>query len=136
MDSFQFDLAAAKGGNSLNPFLTAAPTITPGSKDSGASDIADVIRKFKRARKAHAIVMSLAFVLLFPMGAIVIRIFSFDGLIWVHAGMQLVAYMMAIAGLGLGIHIALKPERQVRPHFLPQKQPCSQAHPTHAVRID
>lgn len=118
MDSFQFDLTVARGGNSLNPFLTATPAAlapAPGSSDSGESNIADELRKFRRARKAHAILMSLAFVSLFPFGAIIIRCLSFPGLVWVHAATQLFAYAMAIAGLGLGIFIALKPERKVRP---------------------
>lgn len=119
MDSFQFDLTAAKGGNSLNPFLTATPIPASGSQNSGSSNKANEIKNFKRARTAHATVMALAFVLFFPLGAISIRIFSFQGIVWVHAGIQLFAYMMAIAGLGLGIFIAQKPERKVRSPLIP-----------------
>ena len=60
--------------------------------------------------------MSLAFVIVYPLGAILIRLFSFSGLIWVHAATQIFAYMMAVTGLGLGVYIALKPERQVCTH--------------------
>lgn len=63
---------------------------------------------------AHGVIMGLAFALVFPLGSILIRIFSFPGLLWVHAGTQLFAYVLSIVGLGLGIYIALKPERGVR----------------------
>ena len=55
--------------------------------------------------------MGLAFALLFPSGAIVVRLFSFKGLVWVHAGAQMLAYALAIAGLGLGIYISIWPSQ-------------------------
>lgn len=55
--------------------------------------------------------MGLAFALLFPSGAIMIRLFSFKGLVWVHAGTQMLAYALAIVGLGLGIYIAIWPSQ-------------------------
>ena len=55
--------------------------------------------------------MGLAFALLFQSGAIVIRLFSFKGLVWVHAGAQMLAYALAIAGLGLGIYISVWPSQ-------------------------
>jgi hypothetical protein len=65
--------------------------------------VEELIAKQNRMFKAHGIVMGIAFVLLLPIGAIIVRIFSFPGLVWVHAGTQVTAYMMAIAGLGMGI---------------------------------
>ncbi|KAI9820257.1 MAG: hypothetical protein M1827_005879 [Pycnora praestabilis] len=52
---------------------------------------------------AHGLIMALAFVIFFPLGALTIRLLSFPGLIWLHAGAQIFAYIMAIAGVGLGI---------------------------------
>ena len=34
-----------------------------------------------------------------------IRVFSFTGLVWVHAGIQLLAYTLGLIGMGLGIWI-------------------------------
>lgn len=55
---------------------------------------------------AHGVIASLAFVLLFPVGGILIRLFSFRGLIWVHAGLQAVTYVLYIVAFGLGIYMA------------------------------
>ena len=57
--------------------------------------------------------MGFAFAFLFPIGAIIIRTASFRGLVWVHAGIQIFAYLLALAGLGLGVYIAIVPESQV-----------------------
>ena len=61
----------------------------------------------------HGTVMGFAFAFLFPLGAILIRVASFRGLIWVHAAIQSLAYALALAGLGLGIYIAVYPDSQV-----------------------
>lgn len=61
----------------------------------------------------HGTVMGLAFAFLMPLGAILIRVASFRGLIWVHAGIQAFAYVLAWVGLGLGIYIAVYPTSQV-----------------------
>ena len=58
--------------------------------------------------------MGFAFAFLFPLGAIIMRAASFRGLVWVHAGIQLFAYTLALVGLGLGVYIAVYPESQVR----------------------
>ena len=129
MGNLNFDLTVAKGGNSLNPFSTATTTATgtgsgssptsPASSDGttslgASSDNGSVDRqKILRATIAHGAILGLAFGLLFPLGGIIIRVFSFPGLIWVHAGMQLFTYALTLAGLGLGVYIALKPDSQV-----------------------
>ena len=61
----------------------------------------------------HGTVMGFAFAFLFPLGAILIRVASFRGSIWVHAAIQSLAYALALAGLGLGIYIAVYPSPQV-----------------------
>lgn len=55
---------------------------------------------------AHGILASLAFVILFPSGAIAIRLLSFPGLVWLHAGIQVFAWLTYIAAFGLGIYLA------------------------------
>lgn len=58
--------------------------------------------------------MGVAFVALFPLGAIAVRVLSFRGLIWFHAATQIFAYTLALAGMGLGVWIATKPDYIVR----------------------
>jgi hypothetical protein len=55
---------------------------------------------------AHGVLASLAFVILFPMGSIAIRLASFPGIIWIHAAFQIFAYIVYIAGFGLGVYLA------------------------------
>lgn len=55
----------------------------------------------------HGIMASLAFLVLFPTGAILIRLASFTGLIWVHAALQIIAYLIYIVAFGMGVWIAV-----------------------------
>lgn len=128
MGNLNFNLQAAKGGNSLNPFFASAqatgsgtasaglPTATAASRNVGGSvgDPGFNIDVRNRAQIAHGTIMGLAFALLFPTGGIIIRVLSFRGLIWVHAGLQTLTYTLALAGMGLGVYIALKPDNRVR----------------------
>jgi len=55
---------------------------------------------------AHGILGSLAFVIIFPLGAIAIRVLSFPGLVAFHAACQTIAWLMFIVCFGLGVYIA------------------------------
>lgn len=59
---------------------------------------------------AHGVMAALAFVILFPVGGIMIRLLSFPGLVWVHAVFQAVAYLVYIIAFGLGIYLATQLE--------------------------
>jgi hypothetical protein len=56
---------------------------------------------------AHAILGPLAFVIFYPIGAILIRGFSFPGLLWFHAGWMVFTYVMVLTCMGLGVWIAV-----------------------------
>lgn len=55
---------------------------------------------------AHGACAALAFVVLFPVGAILIRLASFSGLVWVHGAFQICAYLVYIVAFGLGVYLA------------------------------
>ncbi|KAF2865283.1 hypothetical protein BDV95DRAFT_260925 [Massariosphaeria phaeospora] len=55
---------------------------------------------------AHGILAALAFVILFPAGAIAIRLGSFRGAIWFHAAFQGFAFVVYIIAFGLGAYLA------------------------------
>ncbi|KAF2455935.1 hypothetical protein BDY21DRAFT_386790 [Lineolata rhizophorae] len=55
---------------------------------------------------AHGVMASMAFVIFFPAGAISIRLCSFPGLVWFHAALQGLAYMIYVVGFGLGVYMA------------------------------
>lgn len=132
--AFNFDLTKARGGNSLNPFVDAAATVTAaggssptsgssaagqeqsGLSSSGGSSSSDSpsasdYAKQTNATIAHGIIMGLTFALLFPSGALLIRLFSFKGLVWAHAGLQIFAYALTVVGLGLGVYISVWPSQ-------------------------
>ena len=64
------------------------------------------LNRVSHAKIAHGTIMCLAFVIFFPAGSFMIRLGRFKGVVYVHAGIQLFAYMMAVAGMGLGIYVA------------------------------
>lgn len=55
---------------------------------------------------AHAVLATLAFGLLFPVGGIIIRLASFRGAWIVHALFQVVAFILYIVAFGIGIYLA------------------------------
>ncbi|KAF2834501.1 iron reductase domain protein [Patellaria atrata CBS 101060] len=65
---------------------------------------------------AHGVLACLAFAIFFPVGGILIRVFSFPGLVWVHAAFQVMSYFLFIAGAGLGLYIATKADLTDRYH--------------------
>lgn len=64
--------------------------------------------------------MGLAFAVVFPLGATVLRLLNYRGQIWVHAGFQTFAYLLALAGFGLGVWIAVETD-QVQKLIPPEK---------------
>lgn len=55
---------------------------------------------------AHGILASLAFVALFPLGGILIRIFSFPNLLRLHASLQILATLIYLAAFAMGMYLA------------------------------
>ncbi|TKA37195.1 hypothetical protein B0A49_13458, partial [Cryomyces minteri] len=60
--------------------------------------------------------MGIAFAVLFPFGAIIMRLFKFRGVVWFHAGWQIFTYIVALAAFGLGIWLALLTNQLVTPN--------------------
>ncbi|KAF1927143.1 uncharacterized protein M421DRAFT_182736 [Didymella exigua CBS 183.55] len=62
---------------------------------------------------AHGVLASLAFVILFPAGSILIRLGSFRGAWLIHGLIQIFAYLVYTAAVGLGIWLAHQAPTQV-----------------------
>lgn len=99
--SFGLDLNKLSTNNATNPLLdpTTYKFIDGGAATSRYDGVAIPI---------HGIAMCLAFIVGFPSGAFLIRLASFRNLVWIHAGVQLLSYLAAIIGCGLGVYIANK----------------------------
>ena len=102
---FTFDFLLARSGQSLNPFIGSDQsfnnTDTSLLTDSGASSSTVLLI-------AHGVMASAAFVILFPFGAIIIRLLHFQRLIWMHAAIQIFSYLVFAAGAGIGIWLAIE----------------------------
>jgi hypothetical protein len=55
---------------------------------------------------AHAAISPLVFALFMPLGAIMIQIFTFRGVLWFHTGWMVFSYILSLAALGTGIYLA------------------------------
>jgi len=53
--------------------------------------------------KAHGSLMGLAFVVIFPVGAVLIRVVRTKNAIWIHTTCQFVGWVLMIGGLACGI---------------------------------
>jgi hypothetical protein len=60
--------------------------------------------------------MTIAFAILYPLGAIAIRLLSFKGLLWFHAGLMIFAYVVVLAGTGFGVNIAKSEDQMGSTH--------------------
>ena len=87
--------------NGSNPFLDLANAHIVDTNDT-ASEGGTVLVTL------HGVVMCLAFIIGFPLGAFLIRMASFGGIMWLHAGWQLLSYLGALLGMGLGAGIIKK----------------------------
>jgi hypothetical protein len=111
----------ANSGSSSNPGSSSpnsGSNFNNGASGSRGSFGRGAFAKYPAILKAHGIIMPVAFVLMFPIGAIAIRTLSFPGLIWVHAGWMVLTYLLAIAGMALGIWLANTTHQLDRAHAI------------------
>jgi hypothetical protein len=90
------------------------------AQDSGPS-----IALQNRVVIAHGICMGLVFAVFFPLGGSILHFLDFRGLIWFHARWQLFSYAIALAGLGMGIWIAVTTDQVRRLFITPLRRSCS-----------
>ncbi|KAG9231309.1 integral membrane protein-like protein [Amylocarpus encephaloides] len=111
---FNFDLSKAALTSDANPFLTSSssggaaidPSPNSGSSSSGSSSGSSSVISVAdphKLKRPHGIVMGIAVTILFPTGAMFVRL---RGHPWIHAGIQLASLICMIAGLGLGVKLA------------------------------
>lgn len=105
---FKVDLATASISSDANPFMDSGSDDGTGSgSDSGSGGVTETGGEEEEESKmllyAHGIIMSLVFVLGFPVGGIIMPLVSK----WfIHAGWQMLAFLGMWAGFGIGYTIA------------------------------
>jgi Eukaryotic cytochrome b561 len=112
---FKLDLTSGTGGSSSNPFALAAsnPSSATPSASSGASaptasstpssGSSSVSSNTSQVRTAHATIMSLVFVVMFPAAALTIYLPYAGKVRHIHGPLQVLALILSIIGLALGV---------------------------------
>lgn len=102
---FTWDFSAAKGGNAVNPFLTTAPSNGTTTTTSSGGTVAPP-SNITQIMIAHGVLASLAFVILWPVGAMIVRLATFSSFVKIHVAIQLLAWTIFIAAFGMGAYMA------------------------------
>ncbi|KAF7182949.1 hypothetical protein CNMCM7691_002693 [Aspergillus felis] len=98
--------------NASNPFAGVNAASTPQTATGGTTT-----SNTNSALIAHAALMSVAFVVLFPSFAISIHIIPYSKAVMrIHAPLQLFTLAMAIAGLGLGVYLGVDTNQMDKYH--------------------
>lgn len=122
--SISFDNTRAIGGPNSNPFVSAAataPSSSMGSASGSSSSTAGGIQpqSFRiRITRVHGSLASIAFIALFPLGAILVRWGSFKNIAYIHGGIQLFAYATFISAAGIGLFIATRLDLLMSAHAI------------------
>lgn len=120
---FNWDFSKAKGGSDVNPFVNAASTSSgssPSNSSSSSSSSSTTTTtttttaatggasqtRMRNLLIAHGVLASLVFVILLPLGGMLIRLTSFSGTVKLHVAIQLLAWTLFLAAFGIGIHLA------------------------------
>ncbi|PNS18365.1 Cytochrome b561 and DOMON domain-containing protein [Sphaceloma murrayae] len=119
----RFTSSSARGGASLNPFLASTTTdsssssssaaASPSSSDStepatdeSSSSSSTTPTSTSTIILAHGVLGALAWVIIFPLGSILLRLISSSKSIWIHAALQGLGHLVFTAAVGLGIYYA------------------------------
>lgn len=112
--TFKWNMTAAQGGGDVNPFLGAEAVISATASSSDAPDPPYITH----LQMAHGIMASLAWVIFFPTGAIVLRLLPSRHAVWTHAGIQAFSYVVSIVSFGMGVYLATQLEELDTAHAI------------------
>lgn len=101
---FTWQYADAVGGASANPFTASdvvASSAAPASSSGGGRSTR------RNILLVHGIFASLAFLVFFPIGAIIMRLGKFNNVVAVHVATQVFAWLLFITAFGLGLYYGI-----------------------------
>lgn len=75
------------------------------SSSLGRGEAVDDLPQARAIAMAHGITMALAFLVLFPAGAIFIRVLSVKQTMWIHASCQMLGWCLMLAGFATGMRM-------------------------------
>jgi hypothetical protein len=91
--------SSGTGGSAYNPYNPNNPN-GAGSFNPGF----DIVQMMDY-RRIHGILAATAMVILFPVGSVIMRVVPGKWAVWVHAGFQMLAWAVSVAGVGVGIYL-------------------------------
>jgi len=86
--------------------LAFPPSPVPTSQGQPFSVASAFPQYYNQVKIAHAVLGSLAWVIFFPLGAVLIRVLKPPYAVRIHGTIQIFAYSLLIAGAGMGIWMA------------------------------
>lgn len=114
--AFNLDLTQGTGGSSPNPFVsqstdpdpsgtpTSGPSTPVASSNEGSNDASSTTADNTISlRRSHGTIMSVTFVLLFPLAALTLYLPFTKRVLFIHAPLQLIGTLLMIVGLATGI---------------------------------
>ncbi|KAI2472406.1 hypothetical protein F4781DRAFT_428377 [Annulohypoxylon bovei var. microspora] len=105
-EGYVWDGLGGSGGSGSNGGDSSGYGSASGSDNSGLEVFADFdVGQAMKYGTAHGIIAALCFAILFPAGAILMRIIPGRHAWWIHALFQVVAYILYIAAAALGIRL-------------------------------
>lgn len=92
----------------LNSFLKYPVTYMSNTmhQDDSRRDTAPDPSEVRTYDMIHGIAMGLAFTVLYPLGAVLVRVVSNKYTLWIHASCQMVGFGLMIAGFATGSRVA------------------------------
>lgn len=116
--------ATASGSGASSTGTTSSGSGTSGSSSGSSTIILGGQFPLMTYQMAHGILMAASMVVLFPLGAIILRL-SLG--VWLHAAVQLITLAAITAGFGLGIRMAQATNYVSALQFLPHLK-CTLTH--------
>lgn len=103
---FTWQYTNAVGGSSSNPFTTSDAVVS-GTAPANSSGGGSSSPMRKNIMLVHGIFASLAFLVFFPLGAIIMRLGKFSNVVAAHVATQVFAWLLFMTAFGLGLYYGI-----------------------------
>jgi hypothetical protein len=103
---FTWNYSNAVGGASSNPFTASDAVVSSGpASDSASANSGYGSNRSKRRNilLAHGVLASIAFLVFFPFGSIIMRVGRFNGVLQAHIATQILSWLLFVTAFGLGL---------------------------------
>ncbi|KAF3007668.1 hypothetical protein E8E13_009037 [Curvularia kusanoi] len=110
-DGFTWTYPDAVGGASANPFATSNTVVSNSLGNSNGSSGGN-----SNILMAHGVLASLAFLVFFPLGAIIMRIGRFNGVLQAHIATQVLSWLLFVTAFGLGLYYGINGKYMSQAH--------------------